>query len=146
MQKILNIFYFKNNIESSTSESEESEDENRIKDSFLDKNSFSADLNSLKPNLNRNSTLLKNKTDKGKKNSFDSQDEKYILNNESFDRVSKDHHSKTNGASSFKSTEVMKLKNTKINQGVLQGLNIFHHKHQNGFIDVYWLHDDGGKT
>ena len=43
-----------------------------------------------------------------------------------------------------KSTDLIKLKNTKINQGVLQGINIFHRKYQNGFVDVWWLYDDGG--
>ena len=46
---------------------------------------------------------------------------------------------------SFKSTELIKLKNTKINQGVLQNINIFHRKPQEGFVDVWWLFDDGGK-
>jgi hypothetical protein len=46
----------------------------------------------------------------------------------------------------FKSTDLIKLKNTKINQGVLQGLNIFHRKSQEGFVDVWWLFDDGGLT
>lgn len=45
----------------------------------------------------------------------------------------------------LKSTEVIKLTNTKINQGLLQGLNKFHRKSQEGFVDVWWLYDDGGK-
>ncbi|CAF0929755.1 unnamed protein product [Brachionus calyciflorus] len=50
----------------------------------------------------------------------------------------------SNKYSFIKSTELIKLKNTKINQGVLQGINIFHRKIQNGFVDVWWLFDDGG--
>ena len=46
----------------------------------------------------------------------------------------------------FKSTDLIKLKNTKINQGVLQGLNMFHRKHQSGYLDVWWIYDDGGLT
>lgn len=46
----------------------------------------------------------------------------------------------------FKSTDLIKLKNTKINAGAFQGLNIFHRKRQNGFVDVWWLYDDGGLT
>lgn len=46
----------------------------------------------------------------------------------------------------FKSTDLIKLKNTKINAGALQGLNIFHRKRQHGFVDVWWLYDDGGLT
>ena len=46
----------------------------------------------------------------------------------------------------FKSDQVIKLKNSKINQGVLQGLNYFHKKYHNGFVDVWWLFDDGGLT
>lgn len=45
-----------------------------------------------------------------------------------------------------KGTDLIKLKNTKINQGLLQGLNMFHRKEQNGFVDVWWLYDDGGLT
>jgi hypothetical protein len=44
----------------------------------------------------------------------------------------------------FKSTELIKLKNTKINQGALQSLNIFYRKYQTGFVDVWWMYDDGG--
>ncbi len=44
----------------------------------------------------------------------------------------------------FKSTELIRLKNTKINQGVLQGVNMFHKAHKNGFVDVWWMNDDGG--
>jgi hypothetical protein len=47
-------------------------------------------------------------------------------------------------SSQLKSTDLIKLKNTKINQGVLQGLNIFYRKYQTGFVDVWWLYDDGG--
>lgn len=50
----------------------------------------------------------------------------------------------SNKNSFLKSTEVIKLKNTKINKGILQGINIFHHKYQNGFVDVWWTYDDGG--
>ena len=46
----------------------------------------------------------------------------------------------------FKSTDLIKLKNTKINQGVLQGLNMFHRKYQSGYLDVWWAYDDGGLT
>ena len=46
----------------------------------------------------------------------------------------------------FKSTDLIKLKNTKINAGALQGLNMFHRKHQRGFVDVWWIYDDGGLT
>ena len=46
----------------------------------------------------------------------------------------------------LKSTDLIKLKNTKINQGVLQGLNMFHRKYQSGFLDVWWVYDDGGLT
>jgi hypothetical protein len=46
----------------------------------------------------------------------------------------------------FKNDELIKLTNTKINQGALQGLNIFHRKYQTGFVDVWWLYDDGGLT
>ncbi|RNA00110.1 solute carrier family 12 member 2 [Brachionus plicatilis] len=49
-----------------------------------------------------------------------------------------------NKNSFLKSTEVIKLKNTKINKGILQGINIFHHKYQRGFVDVWWTYDDGG--
>jgi hypothetical protein len=49
-------------------------------------------------------------------------------------------------SSALKSDELLRLKNTKINQGALQGLNIFHRKYQSGFIDVWWLYDDGGLT
>lgn len=45
-----------------------------------------------------------------------------------------------------KSTDLIKLKNTKINQGLLQGLNKFYRKEQKGFVDVWWLYDDGGLT
>lgn len=44
----------------------------------------------------------------------------------------------------FKSTELIRLKNTKINQGVLQGVNMFHKAHKNGFVDVWWMNDNGG--
>jgi solute carrier family 12 sodium/potassium/chloride transporter 2 len=47
-------------------------------------------------------------------------------------------------SSFLKSTDVIKLTNTKINLGALQGLNIFYRKYQNGFVDVWWLYDDGG--
>lgn len=46
----------------------------------------------------------------------------------------------------FKSTDLIMLKNAKINTGVLQGMKLFHNKYQEGFVDVYWLHDDGGLT
>jgi hypothetical protein len=49
-------------------------------------------------------------------------------------------------SSFFKSDEILRLRNTKINQGALQGLNIFHRKYQSGYIDVWWLYDDGGLT
>lgn len=45
-----------------------------------------------------------------------------------------------------KGTDLLVLKNTKINQGLLQGLNKFHKKVQTGFVDVWWLYDDGGLT
>lgn len=49
-------------------------------------------------------------------------------------------------SSVFKSTEVIRLRNTRINQGALQGINMFHRKYQNGFVDVWWLYDDGGSS
>ena len=45
-----------------------------------------------------------------------------------------------------KATDLLVLKNTKINQGLLQGLNRFHKKQQEGFVDVWWMYDDGGLT
>jgi len=48
--------------------------------------------------------------------------------------------------SSNRKNQVIKLKNTKINKGILQGLNLFHKKYHNGFVDVWWLFDDGGLT
>lgn len=50
----------------------------------------------------------------------------------------------SNKNSFLKSTEVIKLRNTKINKGILQGINIFHRKYQKGFVDVWWTYDDGG--
>lgn len=44
----------------------------------------------------------------------------------------------------LKSTDVIKLKHTKINSGALQGLNIFHRKYHSGYVDVWWMYDDGG--
>lgn len=52
----------------------------------------------------------------------------------------------SNQDGNFKATDRIKLQNTKINKGLLQGLNKFHKKEQNGFVDVYWLYDDGGLT
>ena len=46
----------------------------------------------------------------------------------------------------YKKNQVIKLTNTKINRGILQGLNLFHKKNHNGFVDVWWLFDDGGLT
>jgi hypothetical protein len=61
------------------------------------------------------------------------------------EKLINDHRQSNGHASSFfKSTELIKLKNTKINQGILQGLNMFHRRYQNGFVDVWWLYDDGG--
>ncbi len=45
-----------------------------------------------------------------------------------------------------KGTDLIMLRNTKINKGLLQGLNMFHRKIQDGFVDVWWLFDDGGLT
>lgn len=50
----------------------------------------------------------------------------------------------TRKASFLKSTDVIKLKKTKINSGALQGLNLFHRSYHNGYVDVWWLYDDGG--
>ena len=101
--------------------------------------------NSLSPRKNQTLNMLKLKTDIGKKKLIDNHDEKKTLSEENADNIGKVKNIKINGKSFFKSTEVMMLKNTKINQGVLQGLNVFHRKHQHGFIDVWWLFDDGGK-
>ena len=48
--------------------------------------------------------------------------------------------------STYKSNQVIYLKNTKINKGILQGVNMFHGTERNGFVDVWWLFDDGGLT
>jgi hypothetical protein len=45
----------------------------------------------------------------------------------------------------LKKNEVIKLKNTKL-KGLLAGLNYFNEKKHNGFVDVWWLYDDGGLT
>ena len=123
---------------------DDDDDETQIRESLLDKNSLSTKLNLVDSDSfksKKNKRNKKNKTDNLKKVTFNREEKK--INNEN-DETSKDQNLKSNPTLFFKSTEVIKLKNSKINQGVLQGLNIFHRKHQNGFIDVWWLHDDGG--
>jgi len=69
-----------------------------------------------------------------------------LNNNGEVGRGGGEGRKKDSVASMAKGTDLIMLKGTKINRGLLQGLNMFHRKQQNGFVDVWWLFDDGGLT
>lgn len=135
----------------STSESEESEVENVIPDIRILHRETSLKKQNIEFLISKqnkcNVDILEKNLDKTKLEEVTREHEEnieFIRKTQNLD-VNNLNNNNNRNSLFFKSTELIKLKNTKINQGVLQGLNIFHRKYQTGYVDVYWLYDDGGK-
>jgi len=105
-----------------------------IKESFIELNSTKTDLKlGLEKMIsNQNETNLRSTDNNNNKQ----QQETIPLNELNCKQIK----------NSLCNNHVIKLNQQNSKIKVLQGLNLFHKKYHNGFIDVYWLFDDGGLT
>lgn len=128
--------YFLSNENNESSSSSSDDEEIKIKESFIDLNSAKTD--NIKLSLEK--MISKQNETNLQQTISDTQETITMLPLNELNNLTKRKNSL------YSNNHVIKLKNSKINTGVLQGVNLFYKKNKSGFVDVYWLFDDGGLT